>query len=42
MDVNEQNGQAVGFYEHEGFAAVSCDALDSEGRPYPILHMELR
>lgn len=42
VDVNEQNGQAVGFYEHEGFATVSRDALDSEGRPYPILHMELK
>ena len=41
VDVNEQNGQAVGFYKHEGFAVTSRDALDSEGRPYPILHMEL-
>ena len=42
VDVNEQNGQAVGFYEHEGFAVTARDALDSEGRPYPILHMVLR
>ena len=42
VDVNEQNDQAVGFYEHEGFAATGRDALDSEGRPYPILHMALK
>ena len=42
VDVNEQNAQAVGFYEHEGFAVVGRDALDSEGRPYPILHMALK
>lgn len=41
VDVNEQNGQAVGFYEHEGFAVCGRDALDGEGRPYPILHMVL-
>ena len=39
--VNEQNQQAVGFYEHLGFQVVSRSALDSTGKPYPILHMEL-
>ena len=41
VDVNEQNPQAVGFYEHVGFKTMSRSALDSLGKPYPILHMEL-
>lgn len=40
VDVNEQNGQAVGFYEHMGYKVVSRDELDPEGKPYPILHLE--
>lgn len=39
VDVNEQNGQAVGFYEHEGFVVVGRSALDGEGKAYPVLHM---
>ena len=42
VDVNEQNGQAVGFYEHEGFVVVGRSELDGDGKAYPILHMELR
>jgi putative acetyltransferase len=42
VDVNEQNQQAVGFYEHVGFKTISKSELDSLGKPYPILHMELR
>jgi putative acetyltransferase len=41
VDVNEQNPQAVGFYEHVGFKTVSRSALDSLGKQYPILHMAL-
>ena len=41
VDVNEQNAQAVGFYEHMGFRTVTRSELDSEGKPYPILHMQL-
>jgi putative acetyltransferase len=41
VEVNEQNQQAVGFYEHVGFKTVSRSELDSLGKPYPILHMEL-
>lgn len=40
VDVNEQNPQARHFYEHMGFVVVRRDALDSEGRTYPILAME--
>ena len=41
VDVNEQNKQAVGFYQHFGFKIKSRSELDSLGKPYPILHMEL-
>lgn len=41
LDVNEQNPQARGFYEHEGFHVVSRSECDGEGRPFPLLHMEL-
>jgi putative acetyltransferase len=41
VDVNEQNEQAVGFYERCGFEIKGRSALDSLGKPYPILHMKL-
>ncbi len=41
VDVNEQNKQAVGFYERVGFKIISRSELDGLGMPYPILHMEL-
>ena len=41
VDVNEQNEQAVGFYRHYGFDVVGRSELDSTGKPYPILSMEL-
>lgn len=41
VDVNEQNEQAVGFYNHYGFKVVGRSALDPTGKPYPILHMSL-
>jgi len=40
-DVNEQNLQAVGFYEHIGFHILKRSALDGQGKEYPILHMGL-
>jgi len=42
VDVNEQNQQAVGFYQHIGFKVVSRWEVDSLGKPYPILSMELK
>ena len=39
LTVNEQNPQAVGFYEHLGFATYRRAELDEEGRPYPLLYM---
>ena len=39
VDVNEQNSQAVGFYEHMGFRVCSRSPIDDTGRPYPLLHL---
>ncbi|MGW4485896.1 acetyltransferase [Amycolatopsis sp. NPDC004368] len=39
VDVNEQNPQAVGFYLHHGFEVVGRSATDSEGLPFPLLHL---
>ena len=38
-DVNEQNAQAVGFYEHMGFERIGWSAIDGQGRPYPLIHL---
>jgi len=42
VDVNEQNEQAVRFYKNCGFVTISRSELDASGKPYPILHMELK
>ncbi len=42
LDVNEQNPQALGFYQRMGFEVVGRSELDGTGKPYPILHMRLR
>ena len=41
LTVNEQNPQAVGFYEHLGFKTYRRTETDEEGRPYPLLYMRL-
>lgn len=41
VDVNEQNPQALGFYLKMGFEIKSRSPVDSLGKPYPILHLEL-
>ncbi|TDW18855.1 GNAT family N-acetyltransferase [Kribbella kalugense] len=41
VDVNEQNPQAIGFYQLHGFRTVSRSEHDETGKPYPILHMTL-
>jgi putative acetyltransferase len=41
LDVNEQNVQAIVFYLRVGFEVVGRSALDSTGKPYPLLHMRL-
>lgn len=40
LDVNEQNPQAVGFYEHEGWRAVYRSSHDDAGRPFPYIRMQ--
>lgn len=40
LDVNEQNPQARGFYEHEGFRVVARSARDGQGNAFSLLHME--
>ncbi len=41
VDVNEQNPDATGFYEHLGFSIIGRSPLDGQGKPFPLLHMEL-
>lgn len=41
VDVNEQNPSALGFYRHMGFAVTGRSPVDGQGRPFPLLHMEL-
>lgn len=41
VTVNEQNPQAVGFYEHCGFRTYRRTERDEQGGPYPLLYMKL-
>ena len=41
VDVNEDNDQAVGFYQKQGFKTYDRSDLDGTGKPYPLLHMKL-
>ena len=38
-DVNEQNAQAIGFYEAMRFARTGRSPKDGQGRPYPLIHL---
>ena len=40
VTVNEQNPQAIGFYEHMGFKVNKRTDLDEQCRPYPLLYMK--
>jgi putative acetyltransferase len=40
VDVNEQNGQAVGFYLHAGFKVAGRSEVDGQGQPFPLLHLK--
>ena len=42
VDVNEQNEQAVGFYQRMGFETAGRSPLDSTGKPFPLLHMRIQ
>ena len=41
VDVNEQNPGALAFYRAHGFEPVSRSDTDSEGNPFPIIHLSL-
>lgn len=41
VDVNEQNRRAADFYTHLGFRITGRSPLDGEGKPYPLLHLEM-
>lgn len=41
LTVNEQNKEAMKFYEHMGFKIYKRQELDEQGLPYPILYMKL-
>ena len=41
VDVNEQNPQAIGFYEKMGFKKIGKSEKDGSGKDYPIIHMSL-
>jgi putative acetyltransferase len=41
VDVNEQNPQAIGFYEKMGFRKIGRSEKDGSGKDYPIIHMSL-
>jgi putative acetyltransferase len=39
VDVNEQNPKAVAFYLNNGFIVAGRSPTDSQGRPFPLLHL---
>lgn len=41
VDVNEQNQQAIDFYQHLGFEVAHRSELDGFGNPFPLLHLKL-
>jgi putative acetyltransferase len=41
VDVNEQNTQAIGFYEHLGFEIIGRSPFDGQGLPFPLLHLKM-
>ena len=41
VDVNEQNPEALGFYQHHGFKISGRSPLDGQGNPFPLLHLSL-
>lgn len=41
VDVNEQNEGTLAFYKHFGFISIGRSEHDSEGKEYPIIHLQL-
>lgn len=42
VDVNEQNTNAVSFYQRFGFETYERTEKDDQGNPYPLLRMKLK
>ncbi|MFN6984473.1 MAG: acetyltransferase [Rhizobium oryzihabitans] len=42
LALNEQNGEALGFYRQLGFKPTGRSDLDGQGRPYPLIHLRFR
>ena len=42
VDVNEQNNEAISFYEKLGFETYARTETDAQGKNYPILKMRLK
>mgnify|MGYP001351523956 CR=1 FL=1 len=42
VDVNEQNDAAYAFYKGLGFVRIGRSDRDGSGRPFPLLHLELK
>ena len=42
VDVNEQNLNALNFYQKLGFKVVARSPLDGQGNPFPLLHMQYK
>lgn len=42
VDVNEQNSQALAFYQRLGFHITGRSATDGLGKAYPLLHMRMK
>ena len=40
VDVNEQNPNAIGFYQRMGFVQTGRSELDGQGNPFPLLHLK--
>lgn len=40
VDVNEQNLKALKFYLRQGFTIFKRSPVDSDNRPFPILHLK--
>jgi len=39
--LNEQNEQSLAFYLRLGFKVEGRSEVDSTGKPFPLLHMQL-
>lgn len=42
VTVNEQNPDAVGFYDHLGFITYRRVDCDEQGSPFPLLYMHMK